>query len=90
MKSKKRLFELIAGRFDKDGVRIGNYSIDDETYGNQSMIYFFNIEKEWGISRKEFEWFLMDNGFKVNLRYWPGQDATEVQVSYFKGHHWNE
>ena len=91
MKSKKRLFAFLQERFpQKPDIGLEKYSIDDETYGPQSMIYFFNIKKEWKMSRKAFEGMLEDAGFKVDRSYWPGADATEVQVSYFKGYHWDE
>ena len=91
MKSKKVLFELMAQRFPtKAPIRIGTYSIDDETYGRKSFIYFFNIESNWGMSRPAFEELLRGWGFKPNRRYATNMDATEVQVSYFKGWHWDE
>jgi hypothetical protein len=95
MKSKKALFEFLATRFNKTGVQLGAHGISDETYGRKSMIYLWNIQEEWGVSRDEMDRILGVAGFKVNRRYgrMDNKDlygATEVQVSYFKGHHWDE
>ncbi len=89
MKSKKELFRLLGERFDNDEIQIGKYSISDETYGRKSMIYFWNIQRVWGKTREEFEDLLRSWGFNPNRRYAKGSDATEVQVSYFKGWHWD-
>ena len=97
MKSKKHLFMCLGMSFPhKRPVEIGKHSISDETYGRKSMIYFWNIREEWGITREEFEDMVENFGFKVNRKYGRGikpyndYDATEVQVSYFKGWHWDE
>lgn len=90
MKSKKILFGLLEKHFGVSGLDIGNHSISDETYGRLSMLYFYNINTVWGMSRGDFENLLKGWGFKVNPRWFKEADATEVQVSYFKGHHWDE
>ena len=91
MKSKKVLFEKLGKIFPhKQPIKIGTCSISDETYGRQSMLYFWNIEEEWGYKRPDFENVLEGWGFKVNRRYCKGENCTEVQVSYFKGWHWDE
>lgn len=80
-KSKKKLKEFLY----KNGDPSVGWS--DETYGRDSMIYI-----QWGspTERKEWEEKLEDAGFKVNRRYWPGSSTSEIQVSYFKGTHWDE
>lgn len=95
MKSKTALFRFLATRFNKPGVNMNTHGISNETYGPKSMIYFWSITEHWGVTRKEFERILGDEGFKCNRRYGivAGRDpfdATEVQVSYFKGYHWDE
>ena len=94
MKSKKALFKFLTETFNKPAA-LGQNSIGDETYGKDSRIYLWNIQAVWGVSRKELEDKLEDNGFKVNRRWgqacgsYKAYDATEVRVSYFKGHHWD-
>ena len=90
VKSKTALFKLLSELTGKTDIRIGKYSISDETYGRRSFLYFYNIETEWGYSRKMFESLLTRWGFKCNPRWYKEADATEVQVSYFKGYHWDE
>jgi len=94
MKSKKALFKFLTETFNKPAA-IGNNGIGDETYGKDSRIYLWSIQDNWGVTRKELEDKLEDNGFKVNRRWgqahgnFKAYDATEVRVSYFKGHHWD-
>ena len=59
----------------------------NETYGSKSMIYprFGSVA-----DRLTGEVQLENAGFKVNKNYHPGSATTEVQVSYFKGWHWDE
>jgi hypothetical protein len=90
MKSKKVLFELLEKEFGEVGVDIAKFGIDDETYGKRSFIYFFNIMTNWSVNRERFEDLLRKWGFKPNRNYCRGNDHTEVQVSYFKGWHWDE
>jgi len=96
MKSKKKLFKFLSERFNKTGVTLGKFSISDETYGKKSCIYLWNISSVWGVTRTEMVRILKDEGFQVNARYGQSSmglkplDATEVTVSYFKGHHWDE
>jgi len=63
------------------------YGIGNETYGRDSMVYVYTPDNA---TRKRLERFLAARGFKVCRDYWPGSGVAEVQVSYFKGHHWNE
>ena len=94
MKSKTALFKFLTETFNKPAA-IGNNGIGDETYGKDSRIYLWSIQDNWGVTRKELENKLEDNGFKVNRRWgqahgnFKAYDATEVRVSYFKGHHWD-
>lgn len=41
-------------------------------------------------TRKWLEARLMSLGYKVDTSYWPGSGSVSVQVSYFKGWHWDE
>lgn len=79
-KSKKKLKEFL----QEKGVNPG---WSNETYGKDSMIY---LSWESPSERTEWENRLEDAGFKVHRRYWPGSSTSEIQVSYFKGHHWDE
>ena len=91
MKSKTYLFKQLAAHFNREDVRIGRHGIHDETYGPKSMIYLFAIQRRWGVTRDDMARLLRLWGFKPNMRYGsPECDALEVQVSYFKGHHWDE
>ena len=91
MKSKVALFAAL----DKFGkmptmlsfVNMGlkHPKISDETYGKKSMIYI-----NAGEVRRELEAYLKGKGFKVFPEYAPQGGRLEVQVSYFKGWHWDE
>jgi len=95
MLSKKKLFaflEDIASEVDPKlaGVAtegLKHREISNETYGRKSMIY---ISWESPEARMIGEDRLEDEGFKVCRRYAPGWATSEVQVSFFKGYHWNE
>jgi hypothetical protein len=80
-KSKKKLFEFL----DAEGAPVKGKG--DETYGKKSMIYISWPDPK---ARKEWERRLEDAGFKVHKDYWPGSSTSEIQVSYFKGWHWDE
>ena len=92
MKSKKKLFEALQRinpeRFPNVAKkqRQAGY-ISNETYGKKSMIYITESSHE---ARKKLESQLMDEGFNVQTSYWPGSSVLEVQVSYFKGWHWDQ
>jgi hypothetical protein len=80
-KSKKKLYEFLDAQgapYKKSG---------DETYGRKSMIYISWPDYE---TRREWEAILSDNGFRVHRSYWPNSPVSEIQVSYFKGWHWDE
>lgn len=61
--------------------------LSNEVYGRKAMIYV-----SWAspADRKKGEEALLIKDFKVNRKYWPGSSTSAVQVSYFKGHHWDE
>jgi len=86
--SKKKLFSALdtffgTDTYSKEGLNAEG--IGDETYGKDSFIYVDSRGK-----RGELEQFLRGLGFGVNTNYSKGSDYTEVAVSYFKGHHWNQ
>jgi hypothetical protein len=89
MKSKKQLFEvlekIIGQEFD---LRTGGVS--DETYGKKSFIYLWDVKDNFGVEREKLELALEAEGFKVMRDYYPGSQTLEIQVSYFKGWHWDE
>ncbi len=87
-KSKAQLFKDLE-KIDPDrfkGADLGRPYISDETYGKDSMIY---VTWETPEARKEGERVLQKLGYKINDRYSPGGRTSEVQVSYFKGWHWD-
>jgi putative aminopeptidase FrvX len=59
----------------------------NETYGKRSMIYVRFTDT---VTRRAGQIALEDLGFKVGRSYAPDGPVTEVQVSYFKGWHWDE
>jgi len=88
IKSKKKLFaelERIDSRFE--GASLDHKLICNETYGRDSRVYVHcgTVER-----RKEIEFSLRVSGFKPNKHYDRKNPTTEVAVSYFRGHHWNE
>ena len=86
MKSKKKLFAEIKEEFGI-GLSLKSSIVSDETYGRKSMIY-----TDWGTpeKRQDAERRLILRGFKVHRSYWKGSPVSEIQVSYFKGYHWDE
>jgi len=90
MKSKKKLFAALDTHFkttlwSAKGLKHSNVS--DETYGRRSMVY---ISLKTPEERQTTERFLVREGFNVQSGYYPGSSTAEIQVSYFKGFHWNE
>ena len=90
MKSKTKLFILLTeltndNTWQEEG--LNHSQITDETYGKSSHIYvgLASIQE-----REYMENLIEQNGFKVNRGYWKGSTCTEVEVSYFKGYHWDE
>lgn len=61
----------------------------NEIYGRKACIYLWSVAKDEA-DRRVVEAELMRRGFKVDPTYYPGSKAIEVQVSYFKGWHWDE
>ena len=89
MKSKKKLFkdleEINSVRFK--GVELDSKLISNETYGKNSFIYVRSESRE---DRTKIERELEKRGHKVERDYWRESSTTSVQVSYFKGWHWDE
>lgn len=95
MKSKKALFEDLQSIVGLDFTpSLTSAGISNETYGKQSMIYI-----DWGALRRRGKYAINRNlgeraleklGYKVNKNYWPESEISEVQVTYFKGWHWDE
>ena len=87
LKSKKQLFSDLE-KIDPErfkGADLGRPHISDETYGDESMIYVSWADPE---ERKKGEAELKKMGHKVNSYDEKGK-SSEVQVSYFKGWHWD-
>jgi hypothetical protein len=61
--------------------------VSDETYGKKSMLYLRTKDMA---HRKAIEDFFEKKNIKAFPRYSPGSPVVEVQVSYFKGWHWDE
>ena len=89
MKSKTKLFadlEKIDPVYFK-GVNLNDPKIDNETYGRDSHIYVRCGSFE---DRKSLEDKLERLGYVINSDYSPSNNRLDVQVSYFKGHNWDE
>ena len=89
MLSKTKLFEYLDGYFcvseyARDGLKHPN--ISDENYGKKSMIYVHCGDELRGNLLNS----LTVNGFAVGKTYGKDFGCLEVQVSYFKGWHWDE
>ncbi len=63
--------------------------LNNEIYGRMACIYLFD-NKRTVAERRKIEAELVQRGYKVNPNYSPGTGDMEVQVSYFKGWHWDE
>lgn len=91
MKSKRTLWQDLAalGEPTLDGIaalQLDHIKISNETYGRKSMIYV-----TWPKGRRvAMEQKLALRGHKIHTSYWPGSNTSEIQVTYFKGWHWNE
>ena len=84
MKSKKALFAALDRFFGTPGEHhLG--TVANETFGRQSMLF-----PDGRGRRRELEDFLEREGFRVFRTYHPAGSRLEVQVSYFKGWHWDE
>ena len=98
-KSKKLLFVDLAeigqndSRFahfsdvDAKGKRLKHPKVSDETYGKNSCIYLYHGEKN---TRRALERLLEARGHRVDRDYYLGSGTLEVEVSFFKGYHWDE
>jgi hypothetical protein len=91
MKSKKKLFEFLADwTDDRSFATLGlkHDRVGDETYGRKSVIYLRSADQR---SRDELEAAMRLAGFKVSRTYWRDSlRMSAVQVSYFKGWHYDE
>ena len=61
------------------------FSLMDEVYGKKAMIYVYWASPE---DKKKGEAELKQRGYRIH-RYDP-PTASEIQVTYFKGWHWDE
>jgi|WetSurSiteA1Bulk_404760.scaffolds.fasta_scaffold48747_2 hypothetical protein len=89
MKSKTALFAALAeitgdATFVTEGLR--HHRVSDETFGRKSFIYLF-AKKD---TRKQLYRELVNRGFKATLTDHRDDSPIDVQVSYFKGWHWDE
>lgn len=88
-KSKKKLKEWL----EAEGAPYKGWS--DETFGRQSMIFLQWPDVE---TKREWNQRMKDAGFAVDFKYGardlrnqlPESPRSAVQVSYFKGWHWDE
>ena len=90
LKSKKKLFAkldevLRTNEFSEQG--LDHPRVSNETFGRKSMVY---INCGTVAARNEIEAILYTDDFKVQLEYAPQGSRVAVQVSYFKGWHWDE
>lgn len=91
MHSKKKLFATLAemnipGFENIITLGLKHPRVSDETYGQMSCIYIrFASQTE----RRNIERELKKLGFRVHADYWPESSTAEVQVSYFKGWHYD-
>jgi hypothetical protein len=91
MKSKRTLFQDLAALEIAGLEGIGDRKLDhprisNETYGRKSFVYVTFAKGE----RVQMERRLAALGHKIHPDYWPGSSVSEIQVTYFKGWHWNE
>ncbi len=89
MKSKKALFAWLSNRFQRSFTLRSMY-VSDETFGKESYIFLGPCDMAFGMPRRKLEDELEMAGFKVSRTYWPEGGNIQIQVSYFKGWHWDE
>ena len=89
MKSKKQLFKDLQklDPFEFANVGLKHKRIANETYGKDSMIY---VSWDSFQQRREGELKLEQLGHKIHYDYAQGSSRSEIQVTYFKGWHWDE
>ena len=64
------------------------FGISEETYGSRSFLYIGCPDQT---TRWKLEDYLMSRGVtSVHRSYSPRSSTMEIQVTYFKGWHWNE
>ncbi len=83
------LFELGAVRrpFTTRDVKAGRAPVEDETFGTRSFIFVHVADMD---QRALVERAADAAGFNVTRHYSPGRPVCSIQVSYFKGYHWDE
>jgi len=98
MKSKKALFQFLdqfhvqhcdatdPTYFQRNGLKAKG--IGNETYGKKSCIFINIVQTK--VMKSLLVQLLDNNGFNVSRTYWPESNRIKVQVSYFKGWHWDE
>ena len=62
-------------------------NVSDETYGDKSCVYVYAGSRPL---RTKMERILSEAGFMISKDYSPNSSCSEIQVSYFKGWHWDE
>ena len=89
LKSRKALYEaLVALRIPGIVVPEGGHTkMSNEVYGKKAMIYVYCSSVG---QRVEAEKALEAQGFKTQPDYDIGHPTMAVQVSWFKGYHWDE
>ena len=89
LKSRKALFNALKakGFFPLNSIYRRPQDLPNEVYGRKAVCYpgFLNVGQ-----RHTAEDFLEQEGFRVNREFSPLSPTAAVQVSYFKGLHWDE
>lgn len=92
LKNRKKLYDDLKDIDAKGIAKLGHVprsykDLKNEVYGRQAMIYVSWKSRE---DREEGEYQLSARGYRVQKGYWKGSAVSEIQVSYFKGAHWDE
>ena len=92
MKSKKILFQDLAALgipefADAVEKKLNHRRIGNETFGRKSMLFVHFADHA---QRRQAERALEAKGHRIHADYHPGSGTAEIQVSYFKGWHWDE
>lgn len=91
LKSKKKLFQFLTEWYDDPTFAdqgLKRAGVDNETFGRKSVIYLYLKRESDAIKLQDV---LQRHGFVVDERYNQVNPKTvAVQVSYFKGHNWDE
>lgn len=78
---------FVSKPFTTKDLRKGVKGVSDETYGRKSVIYLYTASPE---ARSVLTGKLSDLGIEADSLYNPGGRTVAVNVSYFKGWHWDE